>query len=122
MPDSVAVDSHGDVWVSDYGNNRVLEYIPGTAPCAAGQFCDGMPASIVLGQPDLLSNTLDNSGFGGCTGVDDVSGTTTPCGLDAPGPLAFDSLGDLWVADTGNDRVLSLLRYLVTLVMVRQRQ
>jgi len=82
FPTSLRFDSSGNLWVADGGNNRILEY---KAP-----FSTGMNATTVIGQPNFTSN----------------SSSATQGGLDSPGSLAFDSSGDLWVADTFNNRVL----------------
>ncbi|MDA4117845.1 MAG: NHL repeat-containing protein [Thaumarchaeota archaeon] len=67
--------------VEEY-NSRVLEFRP--------PFTDGMNASLVIGQPDFSSLTP----------------STTRSGLTFPADAAFDSSGNLWVADRGNNRVL----------------
>jgi sugar lactone lactonase YvrE len=77
-----AVDPQGDLWVSDAGNNRILEFVP--------PFRTGMAASLVLGQTDFEGDQ------GGATAVN----------VSYPTGLSFDAHGDLWVADTGNNRVL----------------
>lgn len=84
-PGACATDAHGDVWVSDYFNSRVLEYIP--------PFSNGMPASHVLGQ------ALFTTGASG----------TSPTALSAPVGLRFDTQGNLWVADDANNRVVEYL-------------
>ncbi|HLM70597.1 MAG TPA: hypothetical protein VK423_04375, partial [Thermoplasmata archaeon] len=81
-PAACAVDSHGDVWVADDSNSRVLEYVP--------PFGDGMAANLVIGQ----------SGFTSLTAA------TTATGLTGPTGVAFDTAGNLWVTDAGNNRVL----------------
>jgi sugar lactone lactonase YvrE len=81
-PQGVAVDRNGDVWVSDPFASRVLEFTP--------PFSNGMNASLVLGQPDFTTSNR----------------TTSANGLRYPGGLAFDPNGNLWVADTYNNRVL----------------
>jgi sugar lactone lactonase YvrE len=78
----VAVDLHGDVWVADRANNRVLEYVP--------PFRTNMSASLVLGQSSFTSS----------------AGATNRSGFDQPSGVAFDPAGDLWVADSANDRVV----------------
>ncbi len=82
----VSIDGGGDLWVSDSGNNRVLKY---PAPITAGE-----AATVVLGQTSF--------------GPYSPSVCTTPSAttLCSPGGLAFDSAGNLWVADTNNHRVL----------------
>jgi len=82
FPTSVTFDSSGDLWVADGGNNRILEY---KAPFAAG-----MSASLVIGQANFTAGAT----------------AATQAGLDSPGSITFDSSGNLWVADTFNNRVL----------------
>ncbi|MGA2665942.1 MAG: NHL repeat-containing protein [Nitrososphaerales archaeon] len=89
-PEHIAFDSSGDLWVADEVNQRVLEFVPGTAPCASGQFCNGMGASIVIGQ-----SLFTTHGTG-----------TTASTFSAPKSLGFDASGNLWVVDQGNARVL----------------
>ncbi len=79
---AVTFDSTGDLWLADMDNNRVLEYLP--------PFSTGMAASLVIGQTSL-SGSLSN---------------TTASGLWEPAGIAFDRAGDLWVADSTNNRVL----------------
>jgi DNA-binding transcriptional ArsR family regulator len=81
-PAATVFDSSGDLWVVDSYNFRVLEFKP--------PFSDGMKASLVIGSRSFTT-------YGGPTGKD---------ALSSPWAAAFDSRGDLWVADTGNSRVL----------------
>jgi len=81
-PSAVAFDSKGNLWVVDTYNSRILEY---KAP-----FTTGEVASLVIGQRSL-TGTSDTSEAGGLFG---------------PTGLAFDSKGNLWVVDSGDDRVL----------------
>jgi sugar lactone lactonase YvrE len=82
LPLSLAFDASGNLWVADFGNNRILQYKP--------PFANGMNASVVLGQANFTS--------GGAA--------TTNSGLFGPHFIAFDSSGNLWVADALNNRVL----------------
>jgi sugar lactone lactonase YvrE len=88
-PIALIFDSAGDLWVADSLNNRILEFVPGTLPCSAGQFCTGMPASLVLGQSTFTSNSYG----------------TTSTTMYYPYGLTFDSSGNLWVAEFDNNRV-----------------
>ena len=83
-PDGIAFDSSGNLWVSDGGNNRVLEYLKGSG------FSIDQAASLVIGQPSFVSN----------------SSSTSSTTLNLPYGIAFDSHGNLWVADQINSRVL----------------
>ena len=82
-PSQYAVDNWGNLYVSDTGNCRVLQFAP--------PFTDGEAATVVIGQPD--ANTS-------CGAV--ASAST----LGKTGGLGFDQSGNLWVADAGNNRVL----------------
>jgi hypothetical protein len=86
-PWAVAFDASGNLWMADYDNNRVLEFVP--------PFTNDMAATLVLGQPDFVHNS-SNDGF------------TTPTAATLSNPLqvAFSSNGDLWVNDSGNNRTL----------------
>lgn len=75
----------GTLWVGDYNNNRVLGFRN-----SAG-ITNGAGASIVLGQPDFISN--------GAAGPDAVS-------ISGANALAVDSEGGLFVSDYVYDRVM----------------
>jgi sugar lactone lactonase YvrE len=79
----LAVDSVGGLYVVDSGNNRVLHYPSGSiAPDA------------VWGQSDFLTS------LGNHTGQVDAAGLNFPQGL------TLDSAGNLYIADSLNNRVL----------------
>ena len=86
----MAFDAAGNLFVTDFGNNRVLRY-PASALTAGG---NGAAADLVLGQAAFNTNatTPNNQRF-------NKTGLTNPVGL------AFDSLGRLFVAD-GLSRIL----------------
>src|SRR2546426_245069 len=81
-PADVVFDSSGNMWVTDEANSRVVEFKP--------PFSSGMLASLVLGEPSYLS------------AVGGASQNT----LYYPTDASFDSSGNLWVADLGNNRAL----------------
>jgi sugar lactone lactonase YvrE len=81
-PWGIAFDSTGNLWVSDSSNNRIPEFKP--------PFATGMNASLVIGQQNFTSQIF----------------STTAAELDGPMEIAFDSNGNLWVVDSGNNRVL----------------
>ena len=83
------------LYIADTGNNRVLGWR--TLP----SFADGAPADLVIGQTDFLSagcnqNRTDAAG-------DSLAAADTLC---QPGGIAVDAAGKLYVADSGNYRVL----------------
>ncbi|MDE2490323.1 MAG: hypothetical protein KGM24_05710 [Elusimicrobia bacterium] len=81
-PGGLAVDGAGNLWVADYGNNRVLRF---PAPVTSGESAD-----LVLGQPDFTADLA----------------ATSATAFSNPSALAFAADGSLWVADQGNRRVL----------------
>jgi len=84
-PNAMTFDKSGNLWVADTGDNRILEF---RAP-----FSNGESASVSLGQPNLLSTVAN----------------TTESTLDNPEGLAFDTHGNLWVADSDNNRVVEFV-------------
>jgi len=82
----LAVDSRGNLWISDTGNHRVLEL---DRPFET----DGVP-DRVLGQRGSFTSRVCNLGGVG------------PRSLCNPGGLAFDRQDNLYVADLDNQRVL----------------
>lgn len=86
-PTGLAFDSTGGLWVGDSSNNRVLLFNPLSQRT-------GGTANLVLGQPGGSSNITGNRAdqFNNPTGV------------------FIDPNGTLWVADTGNNRVLWFLK------------
>ncbi len=74
----------GKLFMSDASGNRVLRF-----PAAPSLTADSVPEAV-LGQPDFNTTT----------------GGTTASKMDGPGSLAYDGLGNLWVADARNHRVL----------------
>lgn len=90
-PQGIAVDSSGNLWVADRGNCRVVEF---KAP-----FSTGMNASLEIGQPDF--GTGGNLGEWGCPSAPSL----TAASMESPVSIAFDTKGDLWVADEAAGRI-----------------
>ncbi len=99
LPGSVALDtvsSAPHLYVADVGNHRVLGFKD------ARNVQPGQTADLVIGQPDFFTS-VGNYPAGLTTQVNDS-------GLFIPEGVAVDSKGDLWVADSGNGRVLRFPR------------
>jgi uncharacterized protein (TIGR03437 family) len=99
FPGAVALDtvsSTPHLYVADPGNHRVLGFRD------ARNVQPGQTADLVIGQPDFFTS-VPNYPFGLTTTVNDS-------GLRFPEGVAVDSKGDLWVADSGNGRVLRFPR------------
>jgi uncharacterized protein (TIGR03437 family) len=82
-PRGVVVDDNGDIFIADTGNNRIRQVTP-----------DGVIHTIA-GQ--------NAAGFAG------DGGPAASAQLNAPGGLVLDGAGDLYFADTGNNRVRRLV-------------
>ena len=84
-PINIAFDNNNNLWVADHGNNRILGF---KYPFGSGGILN---ASWVIGQPNFTS-TL--------TGLSSsllFAGVTYFC---------FDNNNNLWVSDSGNNRIL----------------
>jgi len=75
------------MWVPDAFNHRVLEFVP--------PFATNMQSSLVLGQADFVHGAANQGGA-----------APTSATLSFPHQVAFDSNGNLYVTDAGNNRVL----------------
>ncbi|MDE1861603.1 MAG: NHL repeat-containing protein [Thaumarchaeota archaeon] len=82
IPEGIAFDHEGNLWVVDTGFNRILEFHQ--------PFKNGEAASMVIGQGNFTS-----------TGP-----SLSPTGLDQPYGMVFDNSGNMWVADTNNNRIV----------------
>ncbi len=90
-PSSVAVDPHGNVYITDGYDERILEY---NNPLAAGGGTPGTPGSAGDTTADLVFGPSNFTTFGHCDEFD----TPTVC---VPAALAVDSSGNLFAANYG---------------------
>lgn len=95
-PVAVAVDSKGNLYVADAGNNRVLRF---PRPFEQGQGIH--PPDLVIGQTSLNSSA-GNQALPAPT----ASTLLLSSGNAFRSGMAFDSQGNLWLSDAGNNRVL----------------
>ena len=95
----MALDAAGNIYIADAGNSRVLEFAR-------------------AGNPPAASDAIANRSYGQ-SGVSDFSDTQCADGVgqDAPpsnhamcnpGGVAIDAAGNLFVADTANNRVIAI--------------
>ncbi len=98
FPIGLVVDAAGNLYVADNGNNRILRF-PRPFTQQNGQLPD-----LVIGQPNFLSN---GPNFGGISAATlRLSFTSGGTSTTYQSYITFDSAGNLWVADAGNNRVL----------------
>lgn len=108
-PTGLAVDSKGNLYVADSGNNRVLRFPAPLTKTTASSCSTGtstrissVKPDIVVGQPDMFNSRSANQG-GKPSAKTLFLGSGSTFYVAA---LALDSSGNLYVCDPGNDRVL----------------
>ncbi|HTD09344.1 MAG TPA: SMP-30/gluconolactonase/LRE family protein [Solirubrobacteraceae bacterium] len=122
-PSGITIDGEGHVWVADSGNNRIEEFsstgtfITDIEPQSTEkQYRLDHPTGIVYSPVNSLLYVAD-SGNNGIRAfnmkgqaqfkIGPLSGEpgSEPGHFDWPVGVTVDSSGNVWVADTGNDRV-----------------
>jgi sugar lactone lactonase YvrE len=83
---TLLLDSHGNLWVADFENNRIVEYLGPT-------FANDEAPAVVIGQPNMTADSTEGG----------------PVGISEPQGAVFDSSGNLWVDDIGDHRVLEFI-------------
>ncbi len=101
QPQDVVVDSEGDIFIADTGDNTIREVpAPRGNQDVVTQFGQTMMANQIY--------TIAGGGNGTCTGAVDPLGdgcAGTSAVLNGPTSLALDSQGNLFIADAGDNRV-----------------
>jgi sugar lactone lactonase YvrE len=86
-PSGLAVDGQGNLYVADTDNHRILRF--NNPPVSNTE------ADMVFGQGGVFTSNSANNG-----------GTASDDSLNRPAGIALDSGGNLYVADTANNRLL----------------
>ena len=143
-PAGVAVDSAGNLYIADTGNNRIRKVSNGVITTVAGNGTagfsgDGGPAtSAQLNDPqgvavDSAGNLYiadyrqqphpqglerrdHHRGGNGTPGFSGDNGPATSAQLNYPEGVAVDSAGNLYIADTGNNRIRKVSNGVITTV------
>ena len=107
-PDGIAVDSAGDVFISDYGNNQVVEVTPGGVQTTVPANGLGGPFGIAVdGAGDVFIADANNSQVVEVT-PGGVQTTVPATGLSYPTGVAVDGAGDVFIADANNSQVVEV--------------
>lgn len=89
-PNGIAIDAQGDIAITDSGNDAV-RLVAATGGLRYGQ--------------EMTAGEIYTIAGGGQEGDITPGGSTFSAGLTSPDGVAFDSQGDVIVADTGNDLI-----------------
>jgi uncharacterized protein (TIGR03437 family) len=130
-PDGVAVDSAGNLYIADYGYNRIRKVSNGVITTVAGggsSIGDNGPAtSAQLNSPrgiavdpagnlyiadcgnqrirKVSNGVITTVAGNGTPGFGGDNGPATSAQLNSPWGVAVDSAGNLYIADTANNRI-----------------
>lgn len=132
-PTGIALDSNGNLYIADSGNNRIREVSNGNISTVAGNGTagysgDGGPAtSAELDMPsavavdsygnlyiadtdnqrirEVASGTISTAVGDGEQGFSGDGGPATNAALDTPTGVAVDASGNLYIADSHNNRI-----------------
>jgi hypothetical protein len=114
-PSGVAVDGNGDVWVTDSGANRVVEYSAsgrklrefGRSGSSAGVLNDPTAIAVDASGNVYVADTGDNRAeeFTGLGKFVRAYYTANSVGFENPQGIAVDGKGDVYISDTENNRV-----------------
>jgi streptogramin lyase len=121
QPWGVAVDFAGNLFIADYGNNRIRkvsngviataiywDYPQGVAVDAAGNLF----IADNYGRISKLSNGVITTVAGtGMQGFSGDNGPATGAQLSGPAGVAVDAAGNVYVADFGNNRIRVLVPF-----------
>jgi YD repeat-containing protein len=116
-PNYSAIDGKGNVWITDYGNDRLEEFtakggfIASYGKAGSGEVQFNGPAGVAINKStgniyvaDVWNNRIEELSS---TGAYVASiGTTGSGTLKEPVGVAIDSSGDVWAADRGNNRIV----------------
>jgi DNA-binding beta-propeller fold protein YncE len=112
-----AIDGQGNVWITDYKNDRIEKFGPDGSFIAAygkegsGEVQFNGPAGVAINKStgsiyvaDKWNNRIEELSSSGAYIA--TIGTSGSGKLKEPTGVAIDSSGNVWVADRGNDRIV----------------
>jgi uncharacterized protein (TIGR03437 family) len=132
-PYGVAVDGAGNVFIADLGNNRVRQVSPdGTITTVPGTENLLAPRNVAVDAAGTLyisefgghrvrrlrsDGVLESIAGNGIPGFEGDGGAARTAQLAYPAGIAFDTGGNLYIADSSNHRVRKIVNGLITTVL-----
>jgi streptogramin lyase len=121
-PFSISFDTHGNLWLADYGDSSVLAFTPSQL-AASGSPVPTLGIINATATTNCISLAFDANGDIWVFNLTDTLAEYTPSQLtslgsptpsvvivephiEEPGPMAFDNSGALWVADVQRSQLL----------------
>jgi sugar lactone lactonase YvrE len=108
VPTGIAVDLDGDVFIADFGANRIVEVAAGGAQSNMGAGLNNPEGVAVDLWGDLFIADEGNNRVVEIAGNGGPQTTVPAIGLFNPRGVAVDAAGDLFIADEGNNRIVEL--------------
>ena len=137
QPAGMAVDSVGNLYIADAGNNRVRKVSNGVIATVSGGGVGAQlshPTGVAVDTSGNLyiadsgnnvvrkvsgGVTVTVAGTGTAGGAGD-GGPATSAQLSSPEGVAVDTLGNMYIADYGNDAVVKVSSGILTTVYIKQ--
>ena len=132
-PEGVAVDTQGNLYIADYGNDAVVEvaggilttvyYDQGSSPVAVAVDGAGNLFFVAYGSNFFGFSVVAELSTGGALslvagnftdGYSGDGGSATNAALNGPLDVAVDATGNLYIADSGNDVVREVAAGIIT--------
>ena len=145
LPEGVATDTHGNVYIADTGNhvvrkvsNGVITTFAGSGPAGGSPGNNGPATGAALGNPtgvavdamgnvyiaDSSNNVIREVSNGVITTIagnwapeySGDNGPATSAGLSGPESVAVDATGNLYIADRGNQVIRKVSNGMITTI------
>jgi uncharacterized protein (TIGR03437 family) len=132
-PYGIAADTAGNLYIADLGNNRVRKVaLDGTISTVPGTDSLLAPRNVALGSDGSLyisefngnrvqhlrtDGVLEIVAGTGSAGFGGDGGPAIAALLSSPAGLAFDSAGNLYIADSGNSRIRKVAGGVMTTIL-----